>query len=452
MSLINDMLRDLQNRRTNLSRTPSSVPGGIRPVARRFGRPGSAGPRWLKMVVLLGVVVLLLVGGGLWSSRHWPMPPWKAWTDRDASFSENMTRRPISREVLPDDPALLAARESRREAQEPGQQAPLQETVEQQEMAPAPSQTMMPDAARQEAGPTPIPSTSASDGSTGNERSPETARKAEDARTEAGGPEVDPHPVQAAKAAPLTSSGSPPDPDISEPEEQALAHEVEMPSAWDRPGLWDENPAPPSIPPSVQVSPPGQFSRTRAQDMTLQEMLDRALNALARGQLRGAEELLRGLLRQDPAHAQGLEALLSILLRQNRTAEAVQLLRQGEQRGPLPPSLGLILARLLAGDGKQEPALEVLKSMPQAHRTPKYQALLGAILQQMGRYEASAAAYQAALSEGSQTGANWAGLGLALEAMGQAEDARAAFAQALKQGIQDQVLARYVARRLNALR
>lgn len=218
-----------------------------------------------------------------------------------------------------------------------------------------------------------------------------------------------------------------------------------MPQAWTRPGLWDENPPPP------EPASRGRISVRAAQAPSLQNLHQRGIAALDRGDPREAEEFFRRALADEPGHEPSLDALLGILLRQNRVAEAEALLRQARDAGNLPARLTLVLARLLAGGGATGQALVVLEEVPGQERTPEYHALLGAILHQQGRYESALKAYDAALRGGLHTGTNWAGLAMALEGLGRKGQARKAYQQARSLGIRDENLAGYVAGRLKAL-
>ncbi|MEC5386088.1 hypothetical protein VVD49_10150 [Uliginosibacterium sp. H3] len=156
-----------------------------------------------------------------------------------------------------------------------------------------------------------------------------------------------------------------------------------------------------------------------------------AAELLQRGAVVEAEASLRSVLANDKGMLAARQALFALLQRQQRSDEARALLRDGVSLAPTQASLLLPYARLLAARGEWGAAYEALAPASEVlAQDAEYRGLCGVALQRLGRYPQSVAEYRAAVKLAPTASAWWVGLGLSLEGDGKPGEARAAYLQA----------------------
>lgn len=176
------------------------------------------------------------------------------------------------------------------------------------------------------------------------------------------------------------------------------------------------------------------------------------VQALSRAGSAEAEARLRDALRHQPGHAPAREALVGVLIDAGRLVEARVLLEEGMQRHPEWTLLARLYARILAEQGENARALAVLERRPpELAADPDYHALLGALYQRERRYADAARVYRGLVAQRPGAGAWWAGLGLALDAQADRRGASEAFARALQAGALAPALHAHARSRLAAL-
>lgn len=168
------------------------------------------------------------------------------------------------------------------------------------------------------------------------------------------------------------------------------------------------------------------------------------------GQVAEAITQLGRLLQSDPGHAQGRELQARLLARSGRSAQAIAVLREGLLAVPGQPAWVELLARLHDGMGQREQAIAVLSTQGAADNG-KHQALLGALATQDGRYGDAAQAYRRLLALDGGQSRWWLGLAVALDNAGDAIAARGAYQGALDAGNLEQNAELFVRQRLAAL-
>ncbi|MDP1698111.1 MAG: tetratricopeptide repeat protein [Xanthomonadaceae bacterium] len=168
------------------------------------------------------------------------------------------------------------------------------------------------------------------------------------------------------------------------------------------------------------------------------------------GQVSEAIAQLERLLQTDPTHAQGRELLARLLARVGRPDQAIQILRDGLVAVPGQPAWVELLARLHDGRGQREQAIAVLSTEGSADNA-NHQALFGALAAQAGRYSDAALAYRRLLALDAGQSRWWLGLAVALDNSGDAVAARVAYQGALDAGSLDQKAEQFVRQRLAAL-
>lgn len=117
------------------------------------------------------------------------------------------------------------------------------------------------------------------------------------------------------------------------------------------------------------------------------------------------------------------------------------------------PELRTLLARAMMEDGDVPRAVEILATgAPSVAQEPDYHALLAAGYQQLGDWQRSAAEYRALVGQNTRSGPWRLGLAIALDQMGQAEDAARNYTAALASTDLESSSRRYAEQRLKALR
>lgn len=168
------------------------------------------------------------------------------------------------------------------------------------------------------------------------------------------------------------------------------------------------------------------------------------------GQLNDAIGRLEVLLEREPLHARGRELLARLWLRAERGDRAMQVLNDGLAAVPQQPAWVELQARLLDNSGRRAEAIALLDRQGSPERL-SHQALRGVLNTQEGRFADAANAYQLALALDPTQARWWLGLAVAWDNLGDRSAARNAYQGALDNGELDSGSARFVRERLGAL-
>ena len=161
----------------------------------------------------------------------------------------------------------------------------------------------------------------------------------------------------------------------------------------------------------------------------------RAVSLLNLGRVAEAQQLLAGVLKTEPAHANARQVYVALLVEQGRVEPARRLLEDGLALSPGHAAFALTLARIHTEQRDYQAALGVLnKVMEPAQSDANHQALRGAVLQRLGRHAEAVEAYQKTLRVAPHQATSWLGLAISLEALGRASDAGDAYRRALGAG------------------
>lgn len=173
-----------------------------------------------------------------------------------------------------------------------------------------------------------------------------------------------------------------------------------------------------------------------------------AMEAVRRGDLDTGERELRQVLERAPHLHEARESLATLLAGEGRHAEAMALLEAGQILSPARSQTRLLLARLKAEQHDLDGAVALLEA---GGGDAESLAALAALYQRQGRAEAAVAAYRRALTMRTDVGAWWVGLGIALESAGSAASAPQAYRRALMLSGVDPRLSDYAQSRLQIL-
>lgn len=175
--------------------------------------------------------------------------------------------------------------------------------------------------------------------------------------------------------------------------------------------------------------------------------------ALQKGNPYLAEKKFRTALKLDPGYTTATQALAALLINDQRTAEAEDCLRSALQHSPGEPAFTSLYAHILIQRNEIQNAVQILESgLNHAERNADYLALLGTAYQRLALYPQAIQYYETALKLRRDQGSWWAGLAVSLEGNGQAVPALTAYQNALRAPVLNQTLKKYALERIDALR
>ncbi|MEZ4601446.1 MAG: tetratricopeptide repeat protein [Syntrophotaleaceae bacterium] len=157
------------------------------------------------------------------------------------------------------------------------------------------------------------------------------------------------------------------------------------------------------------------------------------ISAFQQGRQREAETAWRAALAIDPGHVRSRDALIHLLLQQGRQSEIKSLLIEGVQKVPGHLPYRLRLARLLIDEDALSSARQELIREPRPSLTeaPDVYAMLATVSQRQGRYDEAAEIYRSLVGFRPKNGVWWMGLGIAFERSNSLDKAMEAYQKAL---------------------
>lgn len=225
--------------------------------------------------------------------------------------------------------------------------------------------------------------------------------------------------------------------------------------------------APPDVKPEVvavaardEAEPPAVMHnrqiykrpRTAAADASGQDDYQRGLRHYNRSEFRQSVAALASAVEKAPQLAGAHYLLASALLQLNERAAAEAQLVQALQIIPDSAELRRLYAHLLLDRGDLRGALAVLRqSMPAVNDEPEYHALIAAVAQELDDHAQAVQVYRQLVEVVPANGVWWMGMGISLEALAQPEDALVAYRQALDGRALATDLRQFVAGRIQSL-
>lgn len=178
----------------------------------------------------------------------------------------------------------------------------------------------------------------------------------------------------------------------------------------------------------------------------------RAVAFMNQGRIEEAVESLRAALKTEPGFDPARQALVGLLLKSQRMAEAKEVLKEGLRLNPKQVGFAMMLARIQVEQGETSNALATLQAAaPYAQKSAEYQGFYAALLMQESRYQEAVQRYRNALGLAPDTGVWWMGLGMALQGAGKPAEAQQAFHRAVASGQLTPELQAFVEQRLKKL-
>lgn len=236
------------------------------------------------------------------------------------------------------------------------------------------------------------------------------------------------------------------------------AHETGAPAMRNNPQA-AENKAPVATPapaaPALSPAPAAPASGVDKQISVRQQADNEFRKANGLMQQGRIDEALAGyeaVLQLDASHDDTRQALVALLLKNKRNADAERVLQDGLNRNPRHSGFAMLLARLQVERNALSLAMDTLqKTLPHASQQADYQAFIAALLQRQNRHTEAISRYQAALQLAPNSGVWLMGLGISLQAVQRNDEARAAFRRAIESGNLSAELQDFVDQRLKEL-
>lgn len=217
-------------------------------------------------------------------------------------------------------------------------------------------------------------------------------------------------------------------------------------------------PSPPLATATPQQSAPVETVERQAREMPLVERdrlkVQDALTLWSQGQQLSALQTLDAFAYENPEAHQSRETLAKLLIRQGETERALQAAELGLQIAPSHPGYKKVKARILIGQSNIPAALVLLSATPPSvGNDPEYHNLLATVQLAGGEYTQAIQSYRALLRLDDpriDKAPLWYGLGSSQQRLGNMAEARQAYQQALQQPTLSANLRAEIERRLAA--
>lgn len=161
----------------------------------------------------------------------------------------------------------------------------------------------------------------------------------------------------------------------------------------------------------------------------------KATTAMAKGQMREAQDQYYQVLAHDPHNQGAREQLAGLLYGEGRLAEAGQVLEEGLRLAPQQADFRLMLARVALAGGDRQKALDWLAGyQPDLAANLDYYATWAGLTQELGQHAQAAELYVRLLRQQPDQGRWWLGLGVAEDGQGHGQRALDAYRNAQLHG------------------
>lgn len=212
-------------------------------------------------------------------------------------------------------------------------------------------------------------------------------------------------------------------------------------------------PAAQSQPVALKPQSPARIDKRMAGlgDEVADREYQRGVSLASQGRMAEATDALGVALRANPEHQAARQTLVSFLIENRRLHDAERVLRAGLDLRPADLGLAVTLSRLLVERGDIGGASEVLDRHGAHSADPQVRAFRGALHQRLGRHHEAVSDYETALRANPAVAPWWVGLGISLQALERRGEAADAFRRARSSGNLSPELAQFVDQRLRSL-
>lgn len=184
-------------------------------------------------------------------------------------------------------------------------------------------------------------------------------------------------------------------------------------------------------PASEDKSPRREPVRTLSAEQRARRAHQRAETVLSQGRYAEAEAALRLALDLEPARRGSLSLLVGLYMRDGRYQQAEQALSRARGLGVAGHETTMLLARVRVAQNRAAEALEMLSAAaPVMSEAPDYHALMAALLQRSEQHDRAADIYRGLVALRPNQANWWMGLAIAQHEQGEARDALLAYRRA----------------------
>ena len=188
------------------------------------------------------------------------------------------------------------------------------------------------------------------------------------------------------------------------------------------------------------------------QVLTDDQAVDKARKLLQKNQVSAAQTLLQKQLERASTSVESRALLAGIYLAAGNHEQSEALVDEGLLVVPMDSGLKKVKARVLLAKGDSAAAVNLMESAPPAIKLDgEYHEIRAAALQQQGRAEDAVNVYYQLLKYDSRQARLWVGLGYSLELATRVDESRKAYESSLQVPNLDDNLKRFVTQRLKQL-
>lgn len=208
-------------------------------------------------------------------------------------------------------------------------------------------------------------------------------------------------------------------------------------------GLYAQSSEGVPVPPKQQ---PSTFNRAM---VSADDIYKKGLQLHRRGRVsEGLQQIMRAV-NLDPSHIQARTTLATYLVDQGNQKLAMDILQEGLELHPGQFDWAQLKAHLLLEVQDVNGAVNALQAvLPDIQKDPDYHAFLAALLQRQGRHEEAVQTYRDIMQVRPNNGIWWMGLGISLEKIEQLQDANYAYEKALNDNSLTSELKGYLNKRI----
>ena len=237
------------------------------------------------------------------------------------------------------------------------------------------------------------------------------------------------------------------------PEDEVTPSDEEL-----QPDLYAELAAEQEAAPQEVAAPPRKPGVLKIETVDLSEpelaaLAERkATTAMAKGQMREAQDNYYQVLVHDPHNQGAREQLAGLLYGEGRLTEASQVLEEGLRLDPAQADLRLLLARVAISGGDRQKALDWLTGyQPDLAANLDYYATWAGLAQELGQPAQASELYVKLLRQQPDQGRWWLGLGVAEDGQGHRQRALDAYGNAQLHGNLGEASTRWLEQRIAEL-
>jgi len=193
--------------------------------------------------------------------------------------------------------------------------------------------------------------------------------------------------------------------------------------------------------------------KTPAMQSVLLQQYESALSQAESGRYDLAISNLNTLLNMDPTYKDARVSLAALLIDRGDNARALAIIEKGLHLTPGYLPFVELKARLLSMEGKTSQAINLLqREAPPVRENPEYHAFLAALYEQSNNDTLASRLYNQLTALDPKNGNWWFGLGVSLDKLGQAKQAVLAYAKATSAGGLSPESSSFLQDRVHALR